>query len=111
VDWDLLSEDPLQVYEARCVGCRVETAAPGGLAPSFWIAGARVSPAGGALAGEDEVDPAKVGRGVKAGASGVVVSSTHDSPPVSVLLGGWSGGRLAVGPIDRAHTRAETLRR
>ena len=80
------------------MGCRVETAAPGGLAPSFWIAVARVSPAGGALAGEDEVDPAKVGRGVKAGASGVVVSSTHDRLPCRFCLeagraGGWQSDR------------------
>ena len=111
MDWVLLSEDPLQVYEARCVGCRVEVAAPGGLAPSFWIALARIGAACRAFAFGDEVDPAKFARGVKAGARGVVVSSAHDAPPVSVLLGGWSGERPAVGPIDRADAGAATLPR
>ena len=46
---------------------RVEVASPGGLAPSFWIAMARVAAAGGAFAFEDEVDPAKFVRGVKVG--------------------------------------------
>jgi hypothetical protein len=110
VDLVLLFEDPLQVYEARCVGSRVETAAPGRLAPSFLIAVARIA-AGGAFAFEDEVAPAKFARGVKAGARRVVVSSAHDAPPVSVLLGGWSDERSAVGPIDRARARAATLHR
>jgi hypothetical protein len=82
---ELLSEDPLQVYEARRVCRRVEVPAPGRLAPSFWIAAA-----GGAFAFEDEVDPGKVdpgkvGRGVTAGARRVVVASGHDTPPVLVV--------------------------
>ena len=111
MDWALSSENPLQVYEAWRVGCGVEIAAPRAIVPSRWIAVAWIAAAGGAFAFEDEVDPAKVGRGVKAGASGSVVSSAHDAPPVSVWLGGWSCGRPEVGPIDRAHTRAETLPR
>jgi hypothetical protein len=62
-----------------------------------WIAAA-----GGAFAFEDEVDPAKVGRGVKPSARRVVVNSGHDAPPVSVWLGGGSGERPGVGAIDRA---------
>jgi hypothetical protein len=89
----------------------VEVAAPGALVPSFWIAVARIESAGGAFAFEDEVDSAKVGRGVKAGAGRAVVSSGHDAPPVSVWLGGWLRERPAVGPIALAHTRAETLLR
>ena len=92
-------------------GSRAEVAAPRALAPSVWIAVAWIAAAGGAFAFENEVDPAKIGRGVKAGALGSVVSSAHDAPPVSVWLRGWSDGRPAVGPIDRAHTRAETLPR
>jgi hypothetical protein len=75
----------------------------------FGIAVARVSPAGSALTGEDEVDPTELDRGVKVGARGVVVNTAHDAPPVSVWLAGWSDGEKAVGPIDRARTRAETL--
>jgi hypothetical protein len=89
----------------------VEVAAPGALVPSFWIAVARIESAGGAFAFEDEVDSAKVGRGVKAGAGRAVVSSGHDAPPVSVWLGGWLRERPAVGPTALAHTRAETLLR
>jgi hypothetical protein len=63
----LSSEESLQVYEARRVGRRVEIATPRALAPSFWIAVAWIAAAGGAFAFEDEVDPAKVGRGCKAG--------------------------------------------
>jgi hypothetical protein len=85
VDWALSSEDALQVYEAWCVGCRVEIAAPGCLAPSFWIELARIAAAGGAFAFEDEVDPGKVGRGVTVGERRVVVSSGHDAPPVLVV--------------------------
>jgi hypothetical protein len=75
------------------VSCRVEVAAPGRLAPSFWISVAWIAAAGGAFAFEDEVDPAKVGSGVKPGARRVVVNSGHDAPPVSVWLGGGSGER------------------
>jgi hypothetical protein len=85
----------------------VEVAAPGSLVPSFWIAVARIESAGGAFAFEDEVDSAKVGRGVQAGAGRAVVSSGHDAPPVSVWLGDWLRERPAVGPIALAHTRAE----
>lgn len=67
---------------------RVEVVASGRLAPSFPIAVARIAAAGGTFAFEDEVDPAKVGRGVKAGARRVVVSSAHDVPADSVWLGG-----------------------
>ena len=84
MDWALSSEDALQVYEAWCVGHRVEIAAPSCLAPSFWIELARIAAAGGAFAFEDEVDSAKIGRGVKAGSGRAVVSSGHDAPPVSV---------------------------
>ena len=69
---------------------------------------ARIAAAGGAFAFEDEIDPAKVGRGVKVGARRAVVSSAHDAPPVSVWLGGRAGGRPGVGLIDRARSRAET---
>jgi hypothetical protein len=92
-DGVLLPEDALQVQQARCVSCRVEVAAPGRLAPSFWISVAWIAAAGGAFAFEDEVDPAKVGSGVKPGARRVVVNSGHDAPPVSVWLGGGSGER------------------
>jgi hypothetical protein len=88
---------------------RVEIASPRVLAPLMRVLFARVSPAGGAFEFEDEVDPAKVDRGVKAGVRRVVVNSAHDAPAVSALLGGWSDERPAVGPIDRAHTGAETL--
>jgi hypothetical protein len=84
MDWALSSEDPLQVYEARRVGCRVEVAAPGRLAPSFRIAVAGIAAAGGAFALEDEVDTAKFVRGVTTGATGLVVRSGHDEPPVLV---------------------------
>ena len=107
----LSSEDALQVYEAWGVSGGVEVAAPGALAPSFWIAVASIAAAGGAFAFEDEVDLAKVGRGVKAGARRVVLSSAHDAPPLSARFGGCAGERPSVGPIDRAHTRAETLPR
>ena len=56
MDWALSSEDALQVYEAWCVGHRVEIAAPSCLAPSFWIELARMAADGGAFAFEDEVD-------------------------------------------------------
>src|ERR1700722_333591 len=92
--------------ERRCRG-----SGPGALAPSFWIAVASIAAAGGAFAFEDEVDLAKVGRGVKAGARRVVLSSAHDAPPLSARFGGCPGERPSVGPIDRAHTRAETLPR
>ena len=84
MDGALSSEDALQVDEAWCVGRCVEVVAPGRLAPSFWIAVARIASAGGAFAFEDEVDSAKIGRGVKAGSGRAVVSSGHDAPPVSV---------------------------
>ena len=64
---------------------RVQVLAPGRLAPSFRIAVAGIAAAGGALTGEDEVDPAKFVRGVTAGAPGLVVRSGHDAPPVSVV--------------------------
>ena len=64
----LSSEDALQVDEAWSVGGGVEIAAPGALAPLFWIAIARIAAAGGAFAFEDEVDSAKVGRRVTTGA-------------------------------------------
>jgi hypothetical protein len=55
-----------------------------------WIAAA-----GGAFAFEDEVDPAKVGRGVKPGARRVVVNSGHDA---SCLCLAWRRvGRAARG--------------
>ena len=88
---------------------RVEIASPRVLASLMRVLSARVSPAGGAFAFEDEVDPAKVDRDVKAGARRAVVNSVHDAPPMSVLRGGWLDERPAVGPIDRAHTRAEPL--
>ena len=66
-------------------GCCVKVAAPSCLAPSFWIELARIAAAGGAFAFEDEVDPAKVGRGVTVGERRVVVSSGHDAPPVLVV--------------------------
>src|ERR1700722_12140538 len=85
MDWALSSEDALQVYEAWCVGCRVEIAAPSCLAPSFWIELARIAAAGGAFAFEDEVDLGKVVLGVTAGARRVVVSSARAAPPLSVV--------------------------
>src|ERR1700722_16896111 len=85
MDWALSFEDALQVYEAWCVGRRVEIAAPSCLAPSFWIELARIAAAGGAFAFEDEVAPAKFVRGVTAGATGLVVRSGHDAPPVLVV--------------------------
>src|ERR1700719_2975244 len=85
MDWALSFEDALQVYEAWCVGRRVEIAAPSCLAPSFWIELARIAAAGGAFAFEDEVDPGKGGRGGRAGARRVVVSSGRDAPPVLVV--------------------------
>ena len=51
-----MSEDPLEVYEARCVGCRVDIASPRALAPAFRIAVARIAAAGVVFAFEDEVD-------------------------------------------------------
>ena len=57
----LSSEDALQVYEAWGVSGGVEVAAPGALAPSFWIAVASITAAGGAFAFEDEIDAATVG--------------------------------------------------
>ena len=75
MDGVLSPEDALQVDEAWSVGCGVEIAAPGALAPLFWIAIARIASAGRAFALEDEVDAAKVGRCVTAGARRVVVSS------------------------------------
>src|ERR1700722_15278891 len=110
-DWVLLSENPLQVHEARGVGCGVEVAAPGALLPPSRVAIARVSPACGALAGEDEVDPAKIGRGVWASARGVVVNSAHGAPPELVVAGGGAASRSALGPIGRARSRAGTLAR
>ena len=65
MDWVLSSEDRLQVKEPRCLGCRVEVAAPGRPAPSFRIAVARIAAAGGAFAFEDEVDPAKFARSIE----------------------------------------------
>ena len=44
----------------------------------------RIAAAGGAFAFEDEVDPAKFVRGVTTGATGLVVRSGHDEPPVLV---------------------------
>ena len=64
---------------------RVQVPAPGRLAPSFRIAVAGIAAAGGSFAFEDEVDPAKFVRGVTAGATGLVVRSGHDAPPVSVV--------------------------
>ena len=96
MDWALSSEDALQVYEAWCVGHRVEIAAPSCLAPSFWIELARIAAAGGAFAFEDEVDPRKVGRGATAGARRVVVSSGHDAPPVLVVASAGAGLRRRV---------------
>ena len=43
------------------MGCGVEVAAPGALAPVLWIAIARIASAGGAFAFEDEIDAATVG--------------------------------------------------
>ena len=96
----LSSEDPLQVYEAWCVGHRVEIAAPSCLAPSFWIELARIAAAGGAFTFEDEVDPAKFVRGVMAGGTRLVISSDHDAPRLSLLLGGRAGECSAVVPMD-----------
>jgi hypothetical protein len=95
-----LSEDALQVYEARCVSGGVEVAAPRALAPSFGIAVARVSAAGRTFAFEDEVDPAKVGRGVKAGVWRVVVNWVHDAPPLSARFGGWASGPRSDGSTE-----------
>jgi len=92
------------------VGCGVEVAAPGGLAPFFWIAVTRIEAGGGAFASNDEIDVAKVGR-VLAGARGVVLNSSHDGRPVSGLFGGWSAERSEIGPIDRVRSRAERLPR
>jgi hypothetical protein len=79
---------------------RVEVASPGGLGPSFRIAIARIAAAGGAFTFEDEVDPAKFVRGVMAGGTRLVVSSDHDAPRLSLLLGGRAGECSAVVPID-----------
>ena len=83
------------------MSCGVEIAAPGALAPLFWIAITRVAAAGGAIAHKEEVDSAKVGCCVAAAAMGAVVSSGHDAPPVSVLVGGRAPSRSAVGPINQ----------
>ena len=93
------------------MGCGVEITTPGALAPLFWIAITRVAAAGGAFALEDEVDSAKVGRCVSAGAIGAIVSLGHGAPPVSVLTGGAAVTRSAVGPIGQANSRAERLPR
>jgi hypothetical protein len=100
VNWVLFPEDSLQVYEAWCVCRRVEVASPGGLGPSFRIAIARIAAAGGAFTFEDEVDPAKFVRGVMARGTRLVISSGHDAPRLSLLLGGRSGECSAVVPID-----------
>ena len=49
---------------------------------------------------EDEVDPAKFVRGVMAGGTRLVISSGHDAPRLSLLLGGRSGECSVVVPID-----------
>jgi hypothetical protein len=94
------------------VGRGVEVAAPGRLAPSFWMAVTRIAAAGGALASDDEIDVAKVGGGVFATRRGVVgVNSGHGAPQLAGLIGAWSTERSAIGPIDRVRGRAETLPR
>jgi hypothetical protein len=57
-----LSEDGFQVYEAWSMGCDVEIATPGGLAPFLWTAVTRVAAASGVLASDDEIDVAEIGR-------------------------------------------------
>jgi hypothetical protein len=79
---------------------RIEVASPGSRCPSFRIAIARIAAAGGAFTFEDEVDPTKFARGVTDGATGLVISSGHGAPPLSLLLGGRSGECSAVVPID-----------
>ena len=79
---------------------RVEVASPGGLGPSFRTAIARIAAAGGAFTFEDEVDPAKFVRGVMGGGTRLVISSGHEAPRLSLLLGGGSGECSAVVPID-----------
>jgi hypothetical protein len=79
---------------------RVEVASPGVLGPSFRIAIARIAAAGGAFTLEDEVEPAKFVHGVMAGGTRLVISSDHDAPLLSLLLGGRAGECAAIVPID-----------
>ena len=110
LDWALLSEDALQVYEAWSVGCGVEVGAPGGLAPSFWIAVTRIEAGGGAFASNDEIDVARSAAFWRARGE-LCSNSSHDGPPVSGRSEAGRPSDRKSEPIDRVRSRAERLPR